>query len=370
MKKLYGLVYLLCLLVGESCSGDMCRVDGKMSDFPGETTVYMLRRTGEFTSDTVMRTVMKDGSFRLDIPRELWGEQYGLKFGDKRSLLSFFAEQGNVRIAGNGKTIYDAEVTGTPENDRWNGYQKFTFNITNQRNQLMMQQRNSDEPDSVKYMKSAQLFKKLDDKISRYEDSLVHSDNGSVVCLYLEYRSLPMLKYKQIDEILARFTPQLENNRYYKEMKARADILRRISPGVMAPDFEVKTTDGGTVKLSSFRGKYLILDFWASWCAPCREETVFIKELYNKFHDAGLDVFSVSLDHVKEAWLKAIEEDGMIWNHGCQLVKGGKNTPVAQLYGIDGIPAIWVIDPDGKILVEGLMGEDLVAFCTELFQNK
>ena len=75
MRKFGGLMYLLCMLILSSCSDDVCRVDGKMSDFPGETTVYLLRRTGEFTRDTLIQTVMKDGSFRVDIPRDLWGEQ-------------------------------------------------------------------------------------------------------------------------------------------------------------------------------------------------------------------------------------------------------------------------------------------------------
>ena len=89
MKKFGGLMYLLCMLILSGCSGDACKVDGKMSDFSGETTVYLLRRTGEFTHDTLMQTVMKDGSFRLEIPRDLWGEQYSLKFGDKRSSVAF-----------------------------------------------------------------------------------------------------------------------------------------------------------------------------------------------------------------------------------------------------------------------------------------
>ena len=80
MRKFGRLMYLLCMLILSSCSDDVCRVDGKMSDFPGETTVYLLSRTGEFTHDTLMQTVMKDGSFRLEIPRDLWGEQYSLKF--------------------------------------------------------------------------------------------------------------------------------------------------------------------------------------------------------------------------------------------------------------------------------------------------
>ena len=370
MKKFGGLMYLLCMLILSGCSGDACKVDGKMSDFSGETTVYLLRRTGEFTHDTLMQTVMKDGSSRLEIPRDLWGEQYSLKFGDKRSSVAFFAEQGNVRIEGSGKTIYDANVTGTPANDSWDQYQKFMLNITKQRNLLGKEIGNSNESDSIKRVKYTQLFQKLEGEIERYKDSLAQADANSMVPLLLYHQSLQLLKYDEIDRILAKFTPQLADNRYYKELKAQADVLRKISPGVMAPDFEVKTVDDGTIKLSSFRGKYLILDFWASWCAPCREETVYIKDIYNKFHDAGLDVFSVSLDDKKAAWLKAIEEDGMTWNHGCQLLKGGKNTPVAQLYGIDGIPAIWVIDPEGKILAQGLKREELVAFCTGLFQNK
>lgn len=369
MRKMNGLICLLGVLMLGSCANDVCRVEGKMSDLPGEMTVYMLRRTGEFTHDTVMKTPMKDGRFSLEIAPELFGEQYGLKFGEMRSMATFFAERGKIQIEGNGKMIYNAEAKGTPENELWIHYQQFMDKITKERNSRMREITAGNESDSVKRAKSSQFFAQLEGETKRFKDSLATANDASVVALYLYYQLLPLLKYNEIDEILAKF-PTLADNRYYGEMKERADILRRISPGVIAPDFEVKTTDGGTVKLSSFRGKYLILDFWASWCAPCREETVYIKELYNKFHDAGLEVFSVSLDDKKSAWLKAIEEDGMNWNHGCQLMKGAKFTPVAQLYGIDGIPAIWVIDPNGKILAQGLKGEELVAFCTGLFWNK
>lgn len=368
MEKLSGLMILLCMLILVSCN-DICRVEGKMSDVPEETTVYMLRRTGEFTNDTVLQTVMKDGSFRLELAPELWGEQYSLKFGDIRSTIGFFAERGFVRIEGNGKMIYDANVEGTPENNKWNNYQIFMREITKRRNHLMQEIAAKSDPDSVKRVKYDQLFKRLDRVTLRYKDSLAQVDAASVVALFLYYQTLPLLKYEEIDRILTKFTPQLVDNRYYKEMKSQADLLRKIAPGVLAPDFEVKTVDDGTIKLSSFRGKYLILDFWASWCAPCREETVYIKELYNKYHDVGLEVFSVSLDDKKDAWLKAIKDDGMNWEHGSQLLKGGKNTPVAQLYGIDGIPAIWVIDPEGRILAEGLKGEELVSFCSALFTN-
>lgn len=370
MKKLAGLMYLLCMLIWSGCSDDVCRVEGKMSDFPGETTVYLLRKTGEFTRDTLMQTGMKDGSFHLELPCDLWGEQYSLKFGNRRSSVEFFAERGSVRVNGNGKTIYDAEVTGTPANDSWDRYRKFALEVGKERNFFMHEIGRSNNLDSVKQVEYAKLYQRLEEKIERYKDSLAQANANSVVPLFLYHQSLQMLKHDEIDRILTKFASQLAGNRYYKELKARADVLRKIAPGEIAPDFEVKTVDGGTIKLSSFRGKYLILDFWASWCAPCREETVYIKEIYNKFHDVGLEVFSVSLDDKKAAWLKAIEDDGMVWSHGCQLIKGGKHTPVAQLYGIDGIPAIWVIDPEGKILAQGLKGKKLVAFCSGLFQNK
>ena len=216
MRKFGGLMYLLCMLILSSCSDDVCRVDGKMSDFPGETTVYLLSRTGEFTHDTLMQTVMKDGSFRLEIPRDLWGEQYSLKFGDKRSSVEFFAEQGNVRVEGNGKTIYDAEVTGTAENDSWDRYQKFTWEISRERSRLMKEIGESADPDSVKRVKYGQLFETLDAKMNHYRDSLAQADVNSVVALFLYYQSLQLLKYDEIDRALEKFTPQLADNRYIR----------------------------------------------------------------------------------------------------------------------------------------------------------
>lgn len=368
MKKINVWVLLFEGVLLMACSSEnVCRVKGQMTGMEGQEEVYVLRSTGEFTKDTVLRASVENGSFAFELPQELWGERYELKFGNRRSSLPLFAEQGNITIVGNIESVFKAEVKGTPDNDKWMALQRFNMKQAEQSNRLRREV-GMNAPDSVR-QKYAALFQEINARQEQYEDSLARSDEKSVCGLYLYYTKLWKWKYNEIDEILARF-PSLQDNRYYKEMKEKADVLRKIAPGAVAPDFEVKTVDGGTVKLSSFRGKYLILDFWASWCAPCRQETVHIKELYNKYHKAGLEIFSVSLDDKKEAWVKAIKEDGMDWEHGCQLLKGGKYTPVAQLYGIDGIPAIWVIDPDGKILAQGLKGGELVEFCGQLFQGK
>jgi len=98
---------------------------------------------------------------------------------------------------------------------------------------------------------------------------------------------------------------------------------------------------------------------------PCRAESVYVKKNYQKFYEKGLDVFSVSSDKDEQAWRKAIEDDGMVWNQG--ILRGKNKKHVYELYGIVGIPAIWVIAPDGKIIAKGLRGEKLKDFCSQLF---
>lgn len=369
MKKLIkGVICLLGILCFGSCS-EVCWVEGKMSDFTEDVPVYMLRQTGEFTYDTLMCVPMKNGNFRLEIPEKFFNERYGLKFGDLRSSVSFFAEPGNVNIEGSAKVLYKSSVKGTPENEKWERYQQYMDRLHKWQGDIVAKIRSSDTEDRLKKIAYDSIFKLYNSKHLDYKDSLTLHDPSSVVALFVNYQQLALMDHKKIDAVLSSFKPYLADNRYYKEMKTRADVLRKIAPGAIAPDFTVQAPDGGKISLASFRGKYLVLDFWASWCAPCREETVFIKKLYDNFHSQGLNVFSVSLDDNYDAWTKAIHDDRMNWEHGCQLTKGGKNTPVAQLYGIDGIPAIWVIGPDGKILAQGLKGEELVTFCKQLFEK-
>jgi thiol-disulfide isomerase/thioredoxin len=109
-----------------------------------------------------------------------------------------------------------------------------------------------------------------------------------------------------------------------------------------------------------------MLDFWASWCLPCRAENAQVRELYKKYHPYGLEIISFSLDSDLKAWQKAVEKDGLIWNNASDLI-GGKLSPVATDYGIDGLPAVWIIDPTGKVISEGIKGEKLDQFLGSLF---
>ncbi|WP_169313285.1 redoxin domain-containing protein [Solitalea canadensis] len=134
--------------------------------------------------------------------------------------------------------------------------------------------------------------------------------------------------------------------------------------GFMAPEIELPTAEGIPVKLSSLQGKYVLIDFWASWCPPCRAEIPHLTQLYSAYKNKGLEIYGVSLDKDKDRWLKAVEDYKMQWIHVSDLKKWGSQ-PV-EGYGIEGIPANFILDKEGKIIAKDLHGTQLEDFLKKL----
>lgn len=152
-----------------------------------------------------------------------------------------------------------------------------------------------------------------------------------------------------------------------EDIKKRLDIAKSTWVGKPALDFSQAGPDGKQVALKSFRGKYVMIDFWASWCGWCRIEHPMLIKAYNKYKDKGFTLLSVSLDDAKdkEKWLAAIKKDELPWQQVCDLK--GRDNEVAKLYGIKGIPQSVLVGPDGVIVAKNLRGEDLLVKLDEIF---
>ncbi len=167
-----------------------------------------------------------------------------------------------------------------------------------------------------------------------------------------------------ITEQYAREFPNSSYAKYY------ISAVPKGSPkvGDIPPDIKLKDTNGKDISLHSLKGKVVLLDFWASWCGPCRKENPNVVGAYNKFKDKGFTVFSVSLDSNKDQWVAAIKKDGLLWENHVSDLKGW-NSDAAKLYGVRGIPAAFLLDKTGKIVGTNLRGADLDLALEKLFSE-
>lgn len=164
-----------------------------------------------------------------------------------------------------------------------------------------------------------------------------------------------------VDKTYQNLSPTLKQDVMAKIITAKLDLAKRTNIGVSAPEFEEKTAEQIAIKLSSFKGQYVLVDFWASWCGPCRQENPNVVEAYEAFKNKNFTVLGVSIDDREDLWTKAVKADGLVWT---QLLDRTKS--IAQLYGINAIPKNFLVNPEGKIVAKNLRGAALMKTLNEI----
>jgi peroxiredoxin len=284
---------------------------------------------------------------------------------------SLIIEPAKMKIASK-DSLKSAVVTGSKLNDENQALQqamKSTDDLRKKMQELISntpREETNSEAFRAKYMPLSQEYSET---LKKVQLDFIQQNPDSWLCLDL-IRQVGGYQpdVNVVEPMFNGLSERVRNTKAGKEFADNLVKLHKTAIGEMAPDFTQNDPDGKPVKLSDFRGKYLLVDFWASWCGPCRMENPNVVKTYNEFKDKNFTILGVSLDreNARDAWLKAIEKDQLTWHHVSDLKFW--NNEVAKLYMVRAIPDNFLIGPDGRIVARGLRGDKLREKLAELIK--
>lgn len=342
-------------------------ITGKIAGLKDGSKVMLNYRKEDNTLNADTAEVKKEA---FKIKGKLSGMTMGfLSFSGRQETMQMFLDNAKVTITGNIDSLLQSKVTGSAEQDLFNKYMKVVEDFRTKRSALILEFKSYEAQGKSKEMADVQdRDLKLQQDLRKDIKDFIKDHNKSLVSVYIiltQFQQNTTLDEQK--EVFALLDKNLQSNRYGKKI---SDVIERsihTSVGQTALPFSQPTVEGRQVSLENYKGKYVFVDFWASWCGPCRKENPHVIEAYQKYKEKGFDVFSVSLDSNKEPWLEAIKADGLgDWTHVADL-KGWSNE-AAQKYGISFIPTNYLLDPQGVIIAKDLRGDELLLKLMELFK--
>lgn len=280
-------------------------------------------------------------------------------------------EPGTIKATLYKDSLGVSKVVGTPSNTDLSTYRVETVEFMQAVNSISAEmQKAALGSDSLLVADLREQYTDIQKQVRDYEMGILKEKTSSYLSALLLERFVnsKIVNAQEAKTYIAAFEPAIQNSKAAQNISTKIANIKQPAgmEGNLAPDFSGPTPSGENLSLKSKMGKVTIVEFWASWCRPCRVENPNLVRTYNKYHDKGLEIVAVSLDKDKASWEKAIADDGLTWNHVSNLKYW--QDPIAKLYGVRAIPASFVLDAEGRIVAKGLRGDALDQKIGELLQ--
>jgi len=386
MKRILMLLTVLTVIISCNRAGkNEYIVSGTVKGIADGKTV-VLEKQDEMGQFIPMDTVkVKDGKFMMKGSAKE-PEIMLIQVEAIQGKVPFVLENGNIDIIVDKDSLQKSKFSGTFNNDV---FSKFNDDLTKFQKELQKKLMTFQNANMAK-MKAAQEIKDtivINKLMKEYQGMQKEGMEFYIKFAEVNPKALlsalivdsmlndPTLDVARAKKIYASFSPELKNYKPGKSIKTKLDkigkpvtVAAAANVGSVAPDFTAKNPEGKSISLKQSLGKVTIVDFWASWCKPCRVENPNVVALYAKYHSKGLNILSVSLDKEASAWKDAIAKDNLTWNHVSNLKEF--EDPIALQYGINAIPTIFVLDAKGLIIAKDIRGEELNAKIASLLGSK